>query len=58
MHVLLVAFLARPASRASQRVVLLDPPDVVRFLIDTTRISSLLDVLHRQGAHPPESSPA
>ncbi len=44
-----VAFLARLASRASRRVVLLDPPDVVRFLIETTRISSLLDVVVRQG---------
>ena len=43
-----VAFLARLASRASRRVVLLDPPDVVRFLIETTRISSLLDVVHRE----------
>ncbi len=42
-----VAFLARLASRASQRVVLLDPPDVVRFLIDTTRVSSRLDVVRR-----------
>ncbi|WP_380163640.1 STAS domain-containing protein [Jannaschia sp. R86511] len=45
-----VAFLARLASRASRRVVLLDPPDVVRFLIETTRISSLLDVVTRQDA--------
>lgn len=42
-----VAFLARLASRASSRVVLVDPPDVVGFLIDTTRISSLLDVVRR-----------
>ncbi|MFC5381476.1 STAS domain-containing protein [Aquipuribacter nitratireducens] len=40
-----VAFLARLASRAPRRVVLIDPPDVVQFLIDTTRISSLLDVV-------------
>lgn len=39
-----VAFLARLASRAPRRIVLIDPPDVVQFLIDTTRISSLLDV--------------
>ncbi len=42
-----VAFLARLASRAPRRVVLLDPPELVRFLIDTTRVSTLLDVVHR-----------
>jgi anti-sigma B factor antagonist len=42
-----VAFLARLASRASRRVMLVDPPDVVGFLIETTRISSLLDVVRR-----------
>ena len=47
-----VAFLARLASRASRRVMLVDPPDVVGFLIETTRISSLLDVVHRDGGTP------
>lgn len=42
-----VAFLARLASRATRRVRLLDPPDLVGFLIETTRIASLLDVVHR-----------
>jgi anti-sigma B factor antagonist len=45
-----VAFLARLASRAPRRIVLIDPPDVVQFLIDTTRISSLLDVVRRGAA--------
>ncbi|MFC3689455.1 STAS domain-containing protein [Aquipuribacter hungaricus] len=40
-----VAFLARLASRAPERVRLLDPPDLVGFLIETTRIASLLDVV-------------
>jgi anti-sigma B factor antagonist len=44
-----VAFLARLASRAPRRIVLIDPPDVVQFLIDTTRISSLLDVVRSGG---------
>lgn len=50
-----VAFLARLASRASQRVVLLDPPDVVRFLVDTTRISSLLEVVRRPRPEGPQA---
>lgn len=53
-----VAFLARLASRAARRVVLLDPPDVVRFLIETTRISSLLDVVVRQGDATGSDDPA
>lgn len=40
-----VAFLARLASRAPERVRLLDPPDLVGFLIETTRIASLLEVV-------------
>jgi anti-sigma B factor antagonist len=50
-----VAFLARLASRASRRVMLVDPPDVVGFLIETTRISSLLDVVHRNGGTPEQA---
>lgn len=40
-----VAFLARLASRATARVRLVDPPDLVGFLIETTRIASLLEVV-------------
>ena len=43
-----VAFLARLASRAARRVRLLDPPDLVGFLIEVTRIAPLLDVVHRE----------
>lgn len=50
-----VAFLARLASRATRRVMLVDPPDVVGFLIETTRISSLLDVVHRNGGTPEQA---
>lgn len=50
-----VAFLARLASRASRRVMLVDPPDVVGFLIETTRISSLLDVVHSDGGTPEQA---
>lgn len=51
-----VAFLARLASRATDRVVLVDPPDVVGFLIETTRISSLLAVVRRHGERPAEAT--
>lgn len=40
-----VAFLARLASRSSSRLVLVRPPDVVRFLIQVTSITELLDVV-------------
>ncbi len=40
-----VAFLARLASRSSTRLVLIRPPDVVRFLIEVTSINDLLDVV-------------
>lgn len=39
-----VAFLARLASRASTRVVLIRPPELVRFLLEVTSIGELLDV--------------
>lgn len=44
-----VAFLARLASRAERRIRLVDPPDIVGFLIETTRIASLLDVVRSAG---------
>lgn len=53
-----VAFLARLASRAARRVVLLDPPPVVMFLLDTTRISSLLDVVRQRPVGQPEDDRA
>ena len=40
-----VAFLARLASRSSSRLVLIRPPEVVRFLIEVTSINDLLDVV-------------
>jgi len=39
-----VAFLARLASRCEGRLVLIRPPDLVRFLIDVTAIREVLDV--------------
>ncbi|MEJ5913084.1 STAS domain-containing protein [Pseudokineococcus sp. 1T1Z-3] len=40
-----VAFLARLASRSHTRLVLIRPPDVVKFLIEVTSINDLLDVV-------------
>ncbi|WP_339575280.1 STAS domain-containing protein [Pseudokineococcus basanitobsidens] len=40
-----VAFLARLASRSHSRLVLLRPPEVVKFLIEVTSITDLLDVV-------------
>ena len=48
-----VAFLARLVSRVPGRVRLLDPPDLVGFLIEVTRIAPLLDVVRRDGSPPP-----
>ncbi len=40
-----VAFLARLASRCGGRLVLIKPPELVRFLIDVTAIREVLDVV-------------
>ena len=40
-----VAFLARAASRSPGRLRLVDPPELVRFLVHVTAIVSLLDVV-------------
>lgn len=40
-----VALLARLASRTPGRLALIQPPDVVRFLLEVTRIGELVDVL-------------
>src|SRR5680860_70573 len=40
-----VAFLAKLASRAEPAVVVIRPPDLVRFLIDVTSIGDLLRVV-------------
>ena len=40
-----VAFLARLASRSPQQLVLIKPPDLVRFLIEVTSIREVLRVV-------------
>ncbi|SDQ87582.1 STAS domain-containing protein [Quadrisphaera sp. DSM 44207] len=42
-----VAFLARLASRSPQQLVLIKPPDLVRFLIQVTSISEVLRVVEQ-----------
>ena len=47
-----VAFLARAASRSPGRLRLVDPPELVRFLVHVTAIVSLLDVVDGDGDLP------
>lgn len=39
-----VAFLARLAARSASRVLVIRPPETVRFLLEVTRISEILDI--------------
>jgi len=45
-----VAFLARLASRASGTITLIDPPELVRFLLDVTNIAGLVRVVDEDPA--------
>ncbi len=40
-----IGFLARLAARSTHRVRLLHPPRMIRFLLETVRISSLVDIV-------------
>ena len=40
-----VAFLARLASRSEERLVLIQPPELVRFLLGVTSINEVLEIL-------------
>lgn len=44
-----VAMLARLASRTPGRLQILDPPEVLTFLLEVTRIGDLVDVVHAAG---------
>lgn len=48
-----VAFLARLASRSPGRLVLVRPPELVRFLIEVTSIREVLDVVDEEPATAP-----
>ena len=52
-----VAFLARLAARSSWRVQLLHPPAMIRFLLETVRISELLDIVEIPETSDESSSP-
>lgn len=45
-----VAFLARVASRAPGPLCLVDPPDLVRFLVGVTSVSSMVNIVMTGGA--------
>ena len=47
-----IAFLARIATRSTQRVRVIRAPETVRFLLDVTRIGELLDVVDDRSAAP------
>ena len=47
-----VSFLARIATRTTERVRVLRAPDTVRFLLEVTRIGELLDIVDDDGAAP------
>jgi len=40
-----VAFLAKLASRSAEPLVLIRPPDVVRFLVDVTNINQIIKIV-------------
>ena len=44
-----IAFLARIATRSTERVRVINAPDTVRFLLEVTRIGELLDVVPAGG---------
>nr|WP_089775653.1 STAS domain-containing protein [Ruania alba] len=45
-----IALLARLASRTPGRLTLIRPPDVVRFLLEVTRIGDLVDIVEEEPA--------
>jgi anti-sigma B factor antagonist len=52
-----VSMLARLAHRTPGRLTLIQPPDVVRFLLEVTRIGEVVDVLDADPGFPSESAP-
>ncbi|MCK6209641.1 STAS domain-containing protein [Georgenia sp. EYE_87] len=52
-----VSMLARLAHRTPGRLTLIQPPDVVRFLLEVTRIGEVVDVLDSDPGFPAESTP-
>lgn len=52
-----IAFLARLATRTSERVRIIRAPETVRFLLDVTRIGELLDVVDDEDPDPEPDLP-
>jgi anti-anti-sigma factor len=53
-----IAFLARLASRSTERVRILRAPDTVRFLLEVTRIGELLDLVDEPAGGPADAGTA
>ncbi|MFC4554540.1 STAS domain-containing protein [Georgenia faecalis] len=50
-----VALLARLAHRAPGRLAIIQPPDVVRFLLEVTHIGEVVDVLEEDPGFPEDT---
>lgn len=52
-----VALLARLANRTPGRLQIIQPPDVVRFLLEVTRIGEVVDVVDEDPGFPTDPDP-
>lgn len=52
-----VTMLARLAHRTPGRITMIQPPDVVRFLLEVTRIGDVIDVLESDPGFPEDGPP-
>lgn len=52
-----VALLARLANRSPGRLQIIQPPDVLRFLLEVTRIGEVVDVVEDDPGFPTEPPP-
>ena len=52
-----IAVLARVAYRIPHRLQIIEPPDVMRFLLDVTNIGEIVDIVERDPGFPGQASP-
>lgn len=52
-----MALLARLAGRTPERLQLIDPPGVLTFLLEVTRIGDVVDVVRTDRGGPPDDEP-
>lgn len=52
-----LALLARLAHRTPGRVTIIQPPDVVRFLLEVTKIGDVVDVVEEDPGFPDDPGP-